>query len=283
MLTYHQRERIRNRLIIIGVTIIALINFFPVYYMILVSLQPLTKLIGKEGFTLIPADITFKNYERAIFKSISFLWFFKNGILVAIASMTLSLSISVPAGYSLARLRYPGKSFIDRSVLVLYIIPSIMLVIPIYLLFLKAGLLDTYLSIILVHSLLSVPFNIWLLRGFFQGIPQELDEAALIDGVSYLGVLFHVILPISTPGLVTAALFSFVVSWEEFLFASVFLTTASKQTLSIGLYTLFGTYGEVRWGQMMAAATIMAIPTTVLFLFFQRQFVRGLSAGAVKG
>jgi len=283
MLTYKQRERIRNKLIIMGVILIALINFLPLYHMIIVSLQPLAKLIGKGGFTLIPYDMTLENYRRAVFKSVSFLWFFKNSIFVAVASMALSISVSLPAGYSLARLKYPGKSFIDRWVLVLYIIPPIMLVIPIYILFLKAGLLDTYLSVILVHTLLSVPFNIWLLRGFFLGIPKELDEAALIDGAGYISVMCRIILPITAPGIVTAALFSFVASWEEFLFASVFLTSPSKQTLSIGLYTLFGTYGEVRWGQMMAAATIMAVPTIVLFLFFQRQFIRGLSAGAVKG
>ncbi len=281
-MTAKQRKSIWDYLIILALLVIAFINFYPVIQIVLVSLQPLSKALTSE-FQWVPHTLTLDNYNNIVFKSNKFPTYFLNSILIGAATMCFSTFISVIAGYSLARLRFPLRNVLDRVILFVYIIPPVMLIIPIYLTTLKIGLNDSRVGVVLVHTIFAIPFGIWMLRGFFQSIPVELEEAAMIDGATRLGTLFRIVLPISLPGIASVALFSMLVSWEEFMYSGILLSTEAKRTLPFGIYTLVGTYGEVRWDEMMAAAVLQALPMVIVFLWLQRYFVRGLSAGAVKG
>jgi multiple sugar transport system permease protein len=277
-----KRADVWNVLIILALLVIAFINFYPVIQIILVSLQPLSKSLTSE-FRLLPQTITLENYNNIIFKSDKFPRYFLNSLIIGGATMAFSTFISTIAGYSLARLKFPLRNVLDRVILFVYIIPPVMLIIPIYVTMIKIGLNDRMIAVVLVHTIFAIPFGIWMLRGFFLSIPVELEEAAMIDGSTRLGTLFKIVLPISLPGIASVALFSMLVSWEEFMYSGILLSTEAKRTLPFGIYTLVGTYGEVRWDEMMSAAVLQALPMVIVFLWLQRYFVRGLSAGAVKG
>jgi ABC-type glycerol-3-phosphate transport system permease component len=265
-----------------AVALVVLVALLPIYQMLLVSLLPQSRLL--DG-TLVPDvdDFSLANYRSLFSSGVVSPQVYVNSMLVGVASTVLATVISLLAGYALARYRFFGSAVFDRGVLVAYIIPPTLLLVPIYVTMVSWRLQDTLLSVILAHVVLSIPFTIWLLRGFLMDIPRELDEAARVDGASRLGVLFRVILPLSLPGIAAAGVFAFIESWNEFLFASVLVTSPQHRTFPFGLYALAGTYGDVRWGEAMAAATIGAVPIFVLFLLMQRWLVSGLTSGAVKG
>lgn len=277
-----QRGQIWSILVITALIIIAVINFYPVLQIIFVSLQPMSKALSKE-LRLVPESITLANYAQVVLKSDKFPRYFLNSLLIGGANVVVSTLISVLGGYALARLRFPLRSVLDRVILLVYIIPPVMLIIPIYLVMLNSGLNDQMVGVVLIHTLFSIPFGTWMMRGFFKNVPIELEDAAMVDGATRLGTLFRVVLPISLPGIASVALFSLLVSWDEFMYSGILLSTETKRTLPFGIYTLVGTYGEVRWDEMMAASVLQALPMVIVFLWLQRYFVQGLSAGAVKG
>ena len=261
--------------------LLAAVNIYPIYQMVVTSLLPFDKLL--EGASLgLPSMVTFENYQEVIGRG-PLPRYFLNSVIVATCTMLLSTAISVFAGYSLARLQYPGKSLIDKTILFVYVIPPILLVVPIYLLIVRVHLQDTLFSVILAHTLFAVPFGSWLLRGFFHSVPIELEDASRVDGAGRVATLFRVVLPVSAPGVAAVAMFAFVGSWDEFLFASIFIHSNEMNTLPIGIYSLVGSYGETQWGNLLAASTIATLPMFAIFLILQRWLVQGLSAGAVKG
>lgn len=269
---------VRNALAVV----LLLIILFPIYQMFLVSLLPQRAILDS---SIIPdlEDLSLDNYIRTFSNGTISPTLYLNSALVAIATMFLGTVISALGGYSLARYRFPGSRYIDRFILLAYVIPPILLVVPIYVFMVTLRLQDTLVSVVLAHLILTIPFGIWLLRGFFRDIPVDLDEAAKVDGASRLGILWRIVLPISLPGLAAVAVFIFMESWNEFLFSSVLIDSRANQTFTVGLYSVAGTYGDVRWGETMAAATVGAIPVFILFLLFQRWLVSGLTSGAVKG
>jgi ABC-type glycerol-3-phosphate transport system permease component len=232
---------------------------------------------------LLPVQATLSNYQTIGSQNRQFLTYFTNSIINGIAATALATVLSALGGYSLARYRYWGKWLIEHAILLVYIVPPILLVVPFYVIMVRVHLLDTRIAIILAHSLFSVPFGTWLLRGFFLSLPVAMEEAAAIDGAGLFQIMRHVILPISLPGLGAVALFAFVQSWDEFLFSSVLIQSESNKTVPVGIYSMMGTNGDVDWGAIMAASTLAAIPMLLVFLFLQRWMVQGLSAGAVKG
>lgn len=267
-------------------TVLATAIFFvaivPVYQMILISFLPQRAILGSP---LIPnlKDLTLQNYLRTFSNGVISPTIYLNSAIVGLVTMVVGTSISALAGYSLTRYRFFGSRLVDRFILLAYVVPPILLVVPLYVTMVNWHLEDTLLSLVLSYTILTIPFGIWLLRGFFRDIPIDLDEAARVDGASRLEVLLRIVLPISLPGLAAVAVFVFMESWNEFLFASVLINSKANQTFPIGLYSVAGTYGDIRWGETMAAATIGAVPMFVLFLVFQRWLVAGLTSGAVKG
>ncbi len=266
---------------VLGV-VVFLVVIFPIYQMVLVSFLPQRAILASPLLPK-PSDLTIDNYFRAFTNGTISPRIYINSAIVGLATMLVGTAISVLGGYSLARYTFFGSRLMDRFILLAYVIPPILLVVPIYVTMVNWHLQDTLVSVILSDTILTVPFGIWLLRGFFRDIPVDLDEAARVDGASRLDVLRRIVLPISLPGLAAVAVFVFMESWNEFLFASVLLSSKANETFPVGLYSVAGTYGDIRWGETMAAATIGTVPTFVLFLIFQRWLVAGLTSGAVKG
>jgi len=194
----------------------------------------------------------------------------------------LSVAISVFAAYSLARLRFFGSQTMAKSVLFMYLIPSSLLFIPLFLIISNLRLLNTLWALIISYQTFNVPFCTWLLLGYFRTLPEELEDAARIDGCSRLGVLFRIVLPLAGPGIITAGIFGFTNAWNEFLYAVVMAQRTELRTIPAGLYS-FQVGDVLLWGQLMATALIATLPVVVLFTLVQRFVVQGLTVGAVKG
>lgn len=273
---------LRRTAVYMAVAIVLLCALAPMYQMLMVSFTGQSEILNSPFFPS-GGRITLDNYRALFGNGVVNLRIYANSLVVAVGVSVAATTLSILAGYALARFRFPGRTVIDRGVLLAYIIPPTLLLVPIYSMMVALRLDDTLIAVGMAQLVLALPFAIWLLRGFLRDIPAELDEAARIDGCSHLGVLIRIVLPLALPGIATVAIFAFLESWNEFLFASVLVTSPEQRTYPFGLYAVAGTYGDVRWGEAMAAATLGAIPVFILFLVFQKWIVSGLTSGAVKG
>ena len=220
---------------------------------------------------------TLQNYVN-VFATQNFLRFFWNSAVIGVGATALGLVLGLPAAYSIARHKQRGLAL---AILSARIVPGITFLIPLFILFRALGLVDTYLSLILTHLLVGLPFIVWVMVPFFEAIPLSLEEAARVDGASILQVFFWILLPISGPGIVTGSILAFVFSWNNFMFSIVLATNRTK-TLPVAVYN-FISYAQIDWGGLMAAAVVITLPVLVLALLMQRYIVKGLTAGAVKG
>jgi multiple sugar transport system permease protein len=193
----------------------------------------------------------------------------------------LTLLFSVPGAYAVARLRFPGQGLLSNSILLIYMVPAIVLVIPLYAVFSQVGLRDTLAGLLIVYPATTIPVALYMLQGYFRGLPVELEEAGLMDGLSRLGVILKIVLPLALPALASVSLYVFMIAWNEFLFAFMFLDDPKIFTLSRGVVALDSS--EVPRQHLMAGAVVATVPVMVLFLWFERFMVQGLTAGSVKG
>ena len=253
---------------------------FPFYYMALTSLRTQKDVYDREHM-LTPANLTLENY-RVVLGSTGMRTWLANSTIVAFGSTTIAVIIGVLAAYGLARLRFRGAQTLARSVLFMYLVPGSLLFIPLFLIISNLRLLNTLWALIISYQTFNVPFCTWLLLGYFRTLPEELEDAARIDGCSRLGVLGRIVLPLAGPGIVTAFIFGFTNSWNEFLFAVVMAQRTELRTVPAGLYS-FQIGDVLLWGQLMAAALIATLPVVLLFMLVQRFVVQGLTVGAVKG
>jgi len=253
---------------------------FPIYWATVISLIPGSELYSR---SLIPRLLTFENYF-SIFSSNplrGLTIYIRNSLIVALLTTFFAILIASFSGYTLARLSFQGKNLLSSAILLAYVFPPFILMIPLYILFLNYGLLNTYQGLVLAHLFKTTPFCILMMRSFIMGLPKEFEEAALIDGCSRVGTILRVILPLSMPALATIAAFAFSRSWGEFLFALIIIEKESIMTLPLGLMRL--TFGEVfRWGEIMAGSLIAAIPPTLIYFLFQKYTVVGIIGGAIK-
>jgi multiple sugar transport system permease protein len=255
-------------------------TLFPFYWMLTTALKPNDDMYRPEPL-LVPVRITLSHFHKVFFDS-HFPEYFRNSAIVAICTTILSLAVGIFAAYAIVRLDFRGKNLLARGLIFSYLVPPVLLFIPLFELIFKLDLLNTRQGLILAYLTFTVPFTTWLLMGYFRTVPIALEEAALVDGCTRLTALFRVTLPLSTPAIVVTALFSFTLSWNEFLYALTFTSNPVSQTVTVGLTT---TVAEdvFFWGVMMGASFLVAIPPVVLYLLGQRWVVRGLTAGAVKG
>jgi multiple sugar transport system permease protein len=264
-----------------GLLVVMLVwTLVPFYWMIATSLKKDREIYGFEA-TLIPRQPTLANYTR-LFATTPFVKYLRNSTIIAVGTTLASLVLACLGAYALARLRFPGRAFIARGLVVTYLVPPALLFIPLFAVMARLSLIDTHQGLILAYLSFTVPFCTWLLMGYFRSVPLELEEAALVDGCTRLGSLVRVILPMSLPALAVVAFFSFTQSWNEFLYANVFVNSIEVRTITIGL-TLFVVEDVFFWGPMMGAAFLSALPPLVLYLIFQRWVVKGLTLGGVKG
>jgi len=208
--------------------------------------------------------------------------YFRNSVVVTTASLALSLVVGAHAAYGLARFRFTGQSMLLVGLLATSMIPGIAILVPLYDLAVKTGLYNNFLGLILVYTAWNVPILVWLLKGFFESVPIELEEAALVDGCSRLKSFYRIVLPMARPGLLSGGVMVLMFCWNDFLIAFTLTISEEKRLLSVGLYTYISNFG-IEWGPLMAATVIALVPVVVVFFLLQRRLVEGLMAGAVKG
>ncbi len=230
--------------------------------------------------TLFPQSVTFDNF-RQLFTATDYQTYLINSFIVALLTAVFTVLVAFLGAYGLYRLRVPGGEKIAGLVLLSYMIPGTLLLVPLYQVFAQLRIVDTHTALVLVNIAFTAPFCTWLLRGFLQAVPREVDEAAAIDGAGPLRTMFSVVLPLMAPGLATVAVYAFVYSWTEFVFASQLLISDELKTLPIGLSAIMGQY-TVNWGLLMAGTVCTMVPAIVAFTFVGKYFVGGLTAGAVK-
>ena len=267
---------------ILRLLVISLIMFIllaPFLWILLASFRPNMELIRNQ--TLIPQNITIENYMSLFTKSAYWQWVI-NSTIVAIYTVILSLPLIVAGAYSVYRTQYRGRNVLSLFLLSVYIFPTALLVVPIFKIFDGLALVDSHLGCALMNTAFAVPFGIWLLQAFLKSLPPELEEAAAVDGIGRIRTLFQIIIPQAAPGIIAIAMFAFIVSWTEYLFAMTLLLSNDLHTLPIGLTGIvFGQY-RVNWGFAAAGAVGSALPVFILFLIVGRWFIRGISAGAIK-
>lgn len=252
----------------------------PFVWMILTSVKSPAEVMQAPP-TFWPRAWSFSSYVQ-VWTTGRFFVYFINSTLVAGLTTLLSMALATLAGYGFARYRLPGGRTMLMLILFTQMFPTILLVIPFYVLMRQTLLLDTLGGLILVYTTFALPLCTWTMRNYFLTIPVELDEAAMVDGCTPVGALWRVIIPVAAPGMVAAAIFSFILAWNEFMFANTFINTESLRTLPIGLQSLIGEY-STDWGMLMAGSVITTLPIVLFFLFVQKRLVSGLAAGSVKG
>jgi multiple sugar transport system permease protein len=252
----------------------------PYVWMFLTSVKPSLELYTFP-VRYLPSAIGFEAYEQ-LFTTTPFLRFFMNSAVVAIGTVAFTTVAATLAAYALSRFQIPGKSVILIVLLVTQLMPAVLLVIPLFISLRSFDLLNKPLGLILVHSAFALPFTTYLLTGFLDAIPKELDEAAKIDGASDLGAFRWIIVPLLAPSLAAASTYVFIYSWNEFIYALTFMTREATRTLPVGLHGFIGEF-LIRWDLLTSGGVIATLPTILFFLLVQRRLIEGLTAGAVKG
>ena len=256
---------------------------FPPYYMLITSFKTNREITSLAGIPLIiQQGPTIEHYINLI-ENTFFLTFFKNTVIVSLLAVSISMVVSVLAGYSLSRLRFWGSQIMATGVFLTYLVPDTLLFIPLFKVIGGMGLLNSKWSLVVVFPTLAVPFCTWILIGYFASIPKELDEAALIDGASHMQMLLRVFIPVALPGIVAATIFAFTVSWAGFLYPLAFIYSNEEMILTVGTVTTLIRGDVYHWGGLMAGALLAAAPPVILYAFLMDYYISGLTTGATKG
>ena len=267
-----------------GLMLFVLIVAIPFYVMVMTSLKnQQSLLLNPLDFSIDPsvgADVLFRSYIE-LFTKYDFGTLLANSAIVSVITVLITLLFSIPGAYAVAKLRFPGRQWLSGSVLLIYLIPAIILVIPLYAVFSQLGLRNSLLGLCIVYPATTIPVALYMLRGYFAGLPSDLDDAGLMDGLTRLQIITRIAMPLSTPAIATVALYVFMIAWNEFLFAFMFLDDVKLFTLSRGIVSLDSS--EVPRQHLMAGSVIATLPVLMLFLWFERFLVSGLTAGSVKG
>jgi multiple sugar transport system permease protein len=260
--------------------VVLLIALFPPYFMAITAFHPPSLGFSRTP-TLFSTDLSLRAFSD-LFSKYPYLTWMSNTALVSISSTIFSVTVATLAAYSLSRLRYPGRNGLSSAVFFVYLFPSTLLFIPMFIVLNSLHMLDWLPALVAVYLTFSVPFSIWLLKAYFLTIPRELEDAAMVDGATRWQSLVFIVMPLATPGIAVACIYSFTLAWNEYLYAFTLLSDQAKFTLATGLTKLI--FGDVfLWGMIMAGGVLMSAPLLVLYFVAQRYIVAGLSAGAVKG
>jgi multiple sugar transport system permease protein len=266
----------------LGLAALTLFALLPFVWVFLASFKTRAELYATP-IVYLPASLSVANYVEAWTSKLTpFSRFFANSLWVSSVTMVATTLVSILAGYALARFRFAGRQTFLLIFLATQMFPAVLLIAPLLSQWYALGLIDTYQALIYSNFSFTVPFTVWMLVGYFESIPLELEESAMLDGCNRFGALCRVVLPLAAPGVAATAIFAFVASWSELLFAITFTSQTEMRTLSAGLLFMVGQY-EIQWGQLSAGVIISTVPVAILFTYLQRHLIQGLSAGAVKG
>jgi ABC-type glycerol-3-phosphate transport system permease component len=270
---------LRGQTVILAALALLVFTAFPFAWMASTALKPSREIFVTPP-SLWPTHVTLDNVSR-LFAETRFLSYFRNSLTVSFATVGLTLLVSVPAAYSLTRFRFHGREKIAGLILFTYMFAPIMIIIPFYVAMRFLGLTNSHVGLILAYTAFCLPFNLWLLRTFFQSIPLEIEEAALIDG-NRLQAIVYVVLPLALPGVVATGIFTFILAWNDYIFARVLLSADELKTLPVGIADLYNA-SVVDWGIIMAAGLLVIVPVAAVFVFIQKFLIAGWGSGGVKG
>ncbi len=256
------------------------ISLYPLLRIFAVSLRPGDRLFSSD-LSIIPKGASFISYVNVLANTNFLLWIW-NSLVITIATSLVGVMIAAAAGYAFSRFTFPGKKTGLMAILGTQMIPAGMLLLPVFVILIRLGWVNSYIGLVVAYSISSLPFSIWILKGYYDTIPRSLEEAALVDGTSMLGAFFRIILPLSTPALAIAFLFNFTMAWNEFLVARVVLQKSEMYTWTLGLFELQGQY-ITQWGMFCAASIMITIPVLLLFMYSSKWLISGLTLGGVKG
>ncbi len=254
-------------------------SLIPVFWAVLTSLK------NERDLFSFPVKYFVKNFTVSnyvtLFVQTKYIQWFYNTVIVSVSTTLLAIIISSLGSYSLSRFDFGGKQAIMQSFLTTQMLPGMLLVIPMYLIMRSLGLFDSLLALIFAYSTFAIPFCLWMLKGYFDSIPVEIEECAMIDGCSRVGALFRIVYPLAAPGIAATGIFAWILAWNEFLFAVMLVNSPEKRVLTVGIESFIGDF-DFQWGMTTASGIVTAIPVILLFAFIQKQLITGLTAAAVK-
>ncbi len=257
-----------------------IVLLFPFYWMVITSIKPDAELLSRDGNPFWVVKPTLTHFHKLLFETTYPQWLW-NTVLVSVVSTVLSLVASVLAAYAIERLRFNGSKNVGLSIFLAYMVPPSILFIPLANVVFNLGLFDTRLALILTYPTFLIPFCTWLLMGYFRSIPMELEECALIDGATRWQILIKVVLPLAVPGLISAGIFAFTLSWNEFIYALTFISSSEVKTVPVGVVTELVKGDVYQWGPLMAGALLGSLPVAFIYSFFVEYYVSGMT-GSVK-
>jgi multiple sugar transport system permease protein len=261
----------------------AIFFLLPPYYMIVTSLKSDAEMARMATNPWIIADGITLDQFKILFENTDFLIYFKNTAIVTLCVVAITMVVSVFAAFSLGRMAFWGSGILATGIFLTYLVPDTLLFIPLFQIVKWLGLLNSYWAMVLVYPTLTVPFCTWIMIGYFQSIPKELDEAALIDGAGHLQMLWKIFIPVALPGIIAATIFAFTVSWAAFVYPMAFLYSSDQQVLTVGTVTSLIRADVYKWGMLMAGALVAAAPPLIIYAFLMDYYIAGLTAGATKG
>lgn len=277
-LSFDQRRMVKRAVLYVALGLGLLIVIFPLFWMFSTALRPQGQMFTTP-MPLIPGELSLEHF-RALLDQSLFVTFYMNSVIVALGVVLLTTITATLGGYGLTRLDIPFKRTFARTILFGYMFPPILLAIPMFLLWREIGVMDTYIGLILAETAISLPFSLWLMWKFFQTVPYSLEESAITAGASRFRAFYDVALPMSKPGMIAVAVFSYAVSWNAYTMPKVLMVTESKWPLTIGIHSLTQQQ-TVYWGQVMAASALVILPAFVFVYFLQKYLLRGFRAGGI--
>lgn len=269
--------------ICIAIAAVLIFTVFPMIWMISTSFKAPSE-VYQNPPSLIPREFVLDGYKVMLFgntDSVPFLKWVKNSAIVSLITTAFSMVIALLGGYGLSRFKMWGRDVVSNTILICDFLPASLLVVPLFFVIGQMNLLNTYTGLVLCYITFSIPFCTWMMKGFFDSIPPTLEEAAMVDGCNRFSAFVRIVTPLTLPGLVSTAIFSFITAWNEFLFASIFLKTYDRWTLPIGLLSFDGHYA-IDWNSLMAGSVLVTVPIIIIFLVLQKYLISGMTAGAVK-